>query len=377
MTPSSVSRRTTAPRYAATLRYLYGLQFRGMKFGLRNIRTLVNAAGHPERTFPSFHIAGTNGKGSTAAFLASVLTAAGYRTGLYTSPHLVHFSERIRIDGEPMPEARLVAYAEALRPSIEATRATFFEATTCIAFRYFADERVDIAVVETGLGGRLDATNILTPLVSIITNVDLEHQEYLGNTILSIAREKAGIVKPGAPVVTGTQGIARREVQIAANRAGTRVVNVPDLVRVEHVSGGEFAPRISVRSRRWNTGPLSLGLPGMHQEKNAGLALAALAVTQERGLFPGVTSRAVKRGLHAVTTLTGLRGRMERLNLTWGMVVLDVAHNPHAMRTLTDSLMRDKWALAAAVVGILKDKDARSMLVVTVRLCADRYCGAP
>lgn len=164
------------------LRYLYGLQYRGMKFGLRNIRALLASAGHPERAFPSIHVAGTNGKGSTSAFLASVLREAGCRTGLYTSPHLIRFTERITVNGREIAQNRLAYYVAVLRPAIEKAGATFFEATTCVAFLYFADEGVDIAVVEAGLGGRLDATNVLRPLVSVITNVSFDHREFLGNT---------------------------------------------------------------------------------------------------------------------------------------------------------------------------------------------------
>src|SRR5512135_1725144 len=189
--------------YSASLRYLYGLQGRGMKFGLRNIRNLLTFAGDPEAKFPSIHVAGTNGKGSTAAFLASAFMEAGYSTGLYTSPHLVRFTERITINGRQISEGRLAKYVGALRSAIEKTGATFFEATTCVAFQYFADEEVDIAIIEVGLGGRLDATNTLAPLACVITSIGFDHMEYLGPTIPSIAAEKGGIVKSRTPVVIG------------------------------------------------------------------------------------------------------------------------------------------------------------------------------
>ena len=166
---------------------MFDLQYLGIKVGLDNIRALLAWVGNPHATFSSIHIAGTNGKGSTASLIASVLTAAGYRTGLYTSPHLLSFNERIRIDGGMISDGDLVRYTERLRPSICQRRATFFEATTAIAFQYFSDQQVDIAVIETGLGGRLDATNVLAPVVSVITSIDLDHTEYLGTTIKEMA----------------------------------------------------------------------------------------------------------------------------------------------------------------------------------------------
>ena len=175
------------PTYQQTLQYLYRLQWRGMKFGLRNTRRLLQYAGHPERRFASVHLAGTNGKGSTSAFLASIAVEGGLKTGLYTSPHLLRFTERIRVNGAELSEERLVYYVKDLRRVIESVHATFFEATTCIAFRFFADENVDLAVVETGLGGRFDATNVLFPLASVITSIGLDHTQYLGSTPEQIA----------------------------------------------------------------------------------------------------------------------------------------------------------------------------------------------
>ncbi len=209
--------------YHSTLSFLYSLQYRGMKLGLRNVRTLVRAAGNPERGFSSIHIAGTNGKGSTSSFIASCFMSAGYRTGLYTSPHLERFNERIRIDGRQIPDAEIVRITKMLRPAIQKTKATFFEATTAIAFCWFAEQGVDVAVIETGLGGRLDATNVVRPMISVITNVALDHQEYLGNTLRKIAREKGGIIKPRTPVVTASEdrNVLRVLKAIARRRKAT------------------------------------------------------------------------------------------------------------------------------------------------------------
>ena len=188
-----------------TLQSLYDLQMFGMKVGLQNIWALTDIFGHPELQFPCIHIAGTNGKRSTSSMIASILTASGYRTGLYTSPHLVHFSERIRIDGRAIPEREIVRYTKDMMPAIKKLQATFFEATTAMAFRYFADQSVDIAVIETGLGGRLDATNIVTPLLSVITNIGLDHTEHLGISLFAIAGEKGGIIKPFVPCIVGVK----------------------------------------------------------------------------------------------------------------------------------------------------------------------------
>jgi dihydrofolate synthase/folylpolyglutamate synthase len=355
--------------YASTLRYLYGLQYRGIKAGLKNIRHLVAFAGHPERSYPVFHVAGTNGKGSTSSFLASILTASGYRTGLYTSPHLIDFVERVRIDGQPMPEPELVEYVRRLRPAIEETQSTFFEATTCVAFQYFADHGVDVAVIETGLGGRLDATNVVLPLASIITNIGLDHQEILGNTIAKIAREKAGIIKEGAPVVTAARGEALDVIRSAARNRRTTV----------HVSGRVASLRpAAVHSGRFvvdvNAGSLKmkdvlLGLSGEHQVSNAALAVSALALARRKDLFPEVTADAVRRGLGSVTELAGLRCRMERILRPGAVVTIDVAHNPDGVRTAVGPFAaRHVPYFDAVVFGAMKDKDYGGMLAILGRV---------
>ena len=336
-----------------------------MKFGLRNIRTLLRSAGQPHRHFRSIHIAGTNGKGSTASYIASIFTEAGYRTALYTSPHLVRFTERIRIDGREITERRLVDYVRQFRPAIEAVNATFFEATTCVAFRYFADQDVDIAVIETGLGGRLDATNVLHPLVSVITNIALEHQEYLGNTIRSIAKEKGGIIKPGVPVVTASTDTEVLTVfrRIARN-CGAPLFEAAKIVRLDAPGTGHekdllgfTAPHISVRN-------VQLGLKGEHQRANARLAVAVIEVLRRRRPFRAsvrLGSRAVKTGLKNVRANTGLQGRLQRVG-RGGRIVLDVAHNPAGVKVLADALALKPQRKYVAVMGAMKDKDVVGML---------------
>jgi dihydrofolate synthase / folylpolyglutamate synthase len=335
-----------------------------MKLGLRNIRALMKYAGHPERRFRSIHIAGTNGKGSTASFLASIATQAGYKTGSYTSPHLLRFTERIKVDGKELTDDRLVYYVEALRPAIDASRATFFEAATAVAFLYFADEGVDLAVVETGLGGRFDATNIVVPMVSVITNVALDHTEHLGNTLPKIAREKGGIIKTDVPVVTGA---ADRQVlrvfEAIARRKKTRVYHVDRIARAVPVkeTGGKHCVRLTTGLMRGKT--IIPGLSGAHQALNARLAVATfeLILRRWRKEFCKISRPVIARGLRRVTENTGLRGRLELVD-RHGRFVLDVAHNPAGIQTMIESLPVGAERPKVAVFGVMKDKDYRTML---------------
>lgn len=334
-----------------------------MKFGLRNIRLLLRSVGNPQRRFSSIHVGGTNGKGSTSAFIASVFTEAGYRTGLYTSPHLVRFTERIRINGKEIPEERVAEYVAALRPTIERTQATFFEATTCIAFQYFADEQVDIAIVEVGLGGRLDSTNVIRPLVSVITNVGLEHTEYLGNTIPKIAREKAGIIKRGVPCVTASKDPAVVKVlRAVAKRRKSRLETVERLITARQLGNVRGCIVARFRSRRLTIARVKLDLAGAHQLVNAATALAALEIISGTNSLPAafrpLDDDAVRRGLQNVRRNTGLRGRMEKFG---SKILLDVAHNPDGVRMLVESLGTRKGVRYVVVFGVLKDKDYRTM----------------
>ena len=205
--------------YKDTEAFLFSLHNVGIKLGLENISLLLNELGNPHQKFSTIHIAGTNGKGSTAAMLASILTAAGYKTGLYTSPHLLDFRERIRINGVSIPKQRATSFVSQIKNCVLENHITFFECTTALACKYFADENVDIAIIETGLGGRLDATNIIHPLLSIITNISLEHEALLGKTIENIAKEKGGIIKKNIPCITGSEHIKAIKVfkQICEN----------------------------------------------------------------------------------------------------------------------------------------------------------------
>jgi dihydrofolate synthase / folylpolyglutamate synthase len=351
-------------QYSKTISYLYSLQWRGMKLGLRNIRVLMKHAGHPERRFRSIHIAGTNGKGSTASFLASIATEAGYKTGLYTSPHLLRFTERIKIDGKELSDARLVYYMKALRPAIDASHATFFEAATAVAFLYFADEGVDLAIIETGLGGRYDATNIVLPLVSVITNVAFDHTEHLGNTLPKIAIEKGGIIKAGVPVITGTVDPQVLNVfDDIARRKKTKVYRAGSVARAVPLRTGRGKQTLRLTAGLMHGMNVIPGLPGAHQAANALLAIGAydLLLRKRKKEFRRISRAVIARGLARVKKNTGLHGRLEAVY--WrGKIILDVAHNPAGIQTMTRALPLGAARPRVAVFGVMRDKEYGTML---------------
>ncbi len=355
--------------YQETIDYLFALQKHGIKLGMENTRLLMELCGDPHRSFRAIHVAGTNGKGSTAAFLASMLVAAGYRTGLYTSPHLVDFTERIRINGRPISEARVVELARRIRESWErragSTSPTFFEVTTALTFSYFAEEGVDIAVIEVGMGGRLDSTNVITPLVSVITNIELEHTEFLGETIELIAGEKAGIIKPGVPVVSGvTQPQALKVLADTAAAAGSRL----------YLLGRDFSGSGRDRStQRFDYFGIAASLPranislrGAYQVDNACCALAALECVRAAGVR--IEEQALRQGLEQALW----EGRLE-LAASSPDLFLDGAHNPASARVLAGAVRELKAAYSGLllVIGILGDKDFLGIIRELVPL-ADR-----
>ncbi len=349
-----------------TIRYLYGLQRFGIKSGLVTIARLLEFLGHPERAYPAIHIAGTNGKESTSSTIASVLTAAGFRTGLYTSPHLIDFRERIRIDGRSIPKDALVRETLRLRPQIQSTKATFFEATTAIAFEWFARQKVDIAVIETGLGGRLDATNVITPLVSVITNIGRDHTEYLGSTIRAIAGEKAGIIKSHVPVVTGATG--REALEVLRARASAMDTQLALAVDRVHVRPAEYCIDHTVlgfRGHHLASRRVRFGLGGRHQIENLRLAIAALDLLPPH-LRERIGARELERGLERVSELSGLRARLEPVSRD-PLTIIDVAHNPPGIQTAMRSLRELVPGKFLIVFGVMKDKEYGPMLETVSR----------
>jgi dihydrofolate synthase/folylpolyglutamate synthase len=309
------------PSYRNTLRYLYGIEKFGIKPGLSRIEALLHALGDPHKEYPSVLVGGTNGKGSTAAILASVANETGLKAGLYTSPHLIRFNERIRVGESEITDREVVRLADkvmsAMEQGKECGRASFFEVTTAMAFQYFREKRVDLAVLEVGMGGSLDATNVVVPLVSIITNIGLDHQRFLGTNIEEIAIEKAGIIKESSPVVSCMEeGRITRLIEDIARQRGAKLYLFGRDFRVEP-SGSFFDYLGNKRSFKG----VSLNLRGQHQYKNASCAIMALDLLEERGF--NISDSAVRNGLRKVRW----PGRFEVVRKD-PTVVLDCAHNP-------------------------------------------------
>lgn len=332
------------------LRRIDSLEKFGIDLGLYRIARCLRALGSPEQAFPAVHVAGTNGKGSTCAFVASVLREAGHRVGLYTSPPLERFGERIRVDGHELPETAVPGLLEAVDRA--GPGLTQFEVITAMALLHFARQEVDVAVVEVGLGGRLDATNVVRPAVSAVTNVGLEHTEHLGPTVAAIAVEKAGIARPGVPLVTGAGGEALEAVQAEAARRGAPVRALGRDFRVTSEGPGKYR----YRGRAWDLAGLAPGLAGAYQAANLAVALAALEALAEGGW--DLPEAAVRSGVAGASW----PGRLEVLG-RGPRVVLDGAHNPHASRALARALREGlEWDRLWLVLGILGDKDARSIV---------------
>lgn len=344
--------------YAEAVQFLYDLQMFGLRLGLENTRELTALIGHPQTQLRFIHVAGTNGKGSTCAMLESIYRAAGLRVGLFTSPHLVKFGERIQVNRTLLGEADIIRYVEKLRVLLSELPAdaqpTFFEAVTVMALLHFAEQKCDLVIWETGLGGRLDATNIVTPLASVITNIGLDHQKWLGDTLAKIAAEKAGIIKPKVPVITGTTS----SEALAVIEAEAKAQHSPLTVVPANTSQHELLNGIN------------LPLQGLHQRHNAALALAVVATLQS--VIP-VSIEAQRRGLETVYW----PGRMQRIQRGDQTLILDGAHNEDGIRALANSLPslfpNQKPTL---IVGMLQDKEFTRMSGLLAPL-ASRILTAP
>lgn len=336
--------------YSETLSYLYASQpafhlvgAAAYKPGFANTMRLMEALGNPHLQFRSVHVAGTNGKGSTSHLLAAVLQSAGYKTALFTSPHLVDYRERMRIDGAMIPEEVVVDFVERYKQLLEDVKPSFFETTMALAFSWFASQKVDIAVIEVGLGGRLDSTNIITPEVSVITNIGYDHTEFLGDTLGKIAGEKAGIIKRNVPVVIGETTAETRPVFLSkAEETGSKAVFASEQVRAE-------IPECQLK--------------GSYQQKNIRAVLAAVEELRLRGWE--IPDAAVKNGLLHVCDLTGLQGRWQTIEYKTGdncmlPVILDTGHNSHGVSAYIEDLRRiDNLRV---VFGMVSDKDADVVL---------------
>ncbi len=343
------------------IEFLFELEKFGIKMDLTNILGLMEFAGDPHRRLKVVHVAGTNGKGSTCAMLASVLMSNGHKVGLYTSPHILSFTERFKINGVQITEERAASLSDYFREEAIGLRATFFETTTAMMFKYFADEGVDVAVIETGLGGRLDATNIVDPFVSVITGIGLDHTDILGNTLEKIASEKAGIIKPGRPAVVNVSGPSLRKVfSDAAASRNSQLSFVEDIAFAENVHAGIEGCDFDATVFGQKLDSLKVGMGGKHQVSNALTALAALHVMESGGVR--VSKEAVYAGLSGVKKNTGHRGRLDVVSKV-PLIILDVAHNPHGIEALLESLKVIPGSRKGVLLfAAMKDKDASSML---------------
>ena len=318
--------------------------------GLERMAALLDEMDHPERSYPILHVGGTNGKGSVASMAAAILTAAGRRVGLHTSPHLFHLGERMRIDGRPASEAWLVDVTERYEPAFDRIGASFFEATTAMALAHFAEGDVDVAVVEVGLGGRLDATNVLSPIASAVTNVGLDHTDLLGETIADIAAEKGGIAKAGVPFLSTADGDALPVLRECAAGAGAPFEDVRETVDLTRTDSGSVTLRTPAR----DYGEIHLALAGAHQEWNAALAVRLAEIAE-----PQLPTEAVGAGLGGVVRLAGLRGRGEVFSGD-PRIVLDVAHNAEGWRAALTAIGSGTGRLYV-LVGVMADKDASAL----------------
>lgn len=349
--------------YKETIAFLYNalpmfsrIGTAAIKKDLTNIIRLCNQLGNPQNKFKSIHVAGTNGKGSVSHMLAAVLQTAGYKTGLYTSPHLRDFRERIRVNGQMVDKDFVVSFTEKVKPLIESVNPSFFEITVAMAFEYFAVQQVDVAVIETGLGGRLDSTNVITPVLSAITNISWDHMHILGNSLEEIATEKAGIIKERVPVVVGE--VLPETEKIFADTASEKNADLTLACRIRKVASYQtIEDTLSVElidERNESHQNYHLDLPGIYQLKNLVTTLAALDELEKQGWL--ISEEAIHNGLRNVKRLTGLHGRWEVIHQS-PMVVLDVGHNEDGIKQIIAQLKTMKYRHLHIVIGMVKDKE--------------------
>lgn len=343
----------------------------GYKEGLSNTIALDNHFGNPHKKFKSIHIAGTNGKGSCSHTIAAILQSAGYKVGLFTSPHLTDFRERIRINGEMIPEKQVTDFVENERHFFEPLRPSFFELTTALAFKYFAENEIDIAVIEVGLGGRLDCTNIISPILSIITNIGYDHTQFLGDTLKDIAKEKAGIIKENTPVVIGETTPETKEV-FATKALQTKspiywAENSP--IILSHNASADGGMKYETRTH----GTINAALGGIYQIKNTSTILTAIDTL--KGLGIKINTNNIHIGFGHVCSLTGLRGRWETIN-TSPLTICDTGHNINGLEYIVKQLAEQKYRKLHMVFGMVNDKDINGALSILPPKAEYYFCQA-
>ena len=334
-------------------RFLDSLGFFGWQLGLERIKKLCQFFNQPQLKYPTVHIAGTNGKGSTAAMLAAMGKAAGLRTGLYTSPHLVQLNERIQVNGAPVSFQEIEDILQNCRMLMEKMQATYFEALTVIAFQIFAQRNVELAIIETGLGGRLDATNVVQPEVSVITTIGLEHQKYLGRTLAAIAREKAGIIKKNVPCVSGArQEAAREQIRQRCRQLRAPLYELSEHADIKDISASPNGLQFTLASSHFNLNLIDVAcaLHGRHQANNAALAILAVSLLREKSF--SMPDDVIRRGLQTAYW----PARLQVLP-TQPAIIVDAAHNADGMRVLARNLRESfKFRRLLVVMGLLEDK---------------------
>ncbi|MCC6290297.1 MAG: bifunctional folylpolyglutamate synthase/dihydrofolate synthase [Chitinophagaceae bacterium] len=356
--------------YKETIEYLYAalpmfsrIGDAAIKKDITNTVLLCERLGNPHQQFKTVHIAGTNGKGSVSHMLASIFQNAGYRTGLYTSPHLKDFRERIKVNGEMVSEDFVVQFTEKIKPLIQEIQPSFFEITVAMAFQYFAEKQVDVAVIETGLGGRLDSTNVVTPEVSVITNIGMDHMHLLGNTLTAIAFEKAGIIKQDVPVVIGETNAETSAVFTAISHEKNAPIIFADQLRyTEDHTYEDHRLHITVVSKSGNkkTG-FSLDLTGLYQAKNLVTVLATVDILKHKNWQ--ISNENIHAGLNDVKKYTGLHGRWEQVHYKPD-IFIDVAHNEDGIKQLVAQTEWMNFHALHIVIGMAKDKDIEKVLTL-------------
>jgi dihydrofolate synthase / folylpolyglutamate synthase len=368
--------------YTETIDYLFAklpvferVGAAALKSGLSNITALCDGLGNPQHKFKSIHVAGTNGKGSTSHLLAAVFQSSGYKTGLHTSPHLKLYTERFKIDGQLMPEQYVVDFVQANQYLIDRIKPSFFEISVAMAFEYFASQQVDIAIIEVGLGGRLDSTNIITPILSVITNIGYDHTDLLGNTLPEIANEKAGIIKPNVPVVISEQ--QPEILQLFIDKAATnnsKITFADSNFRVEPVAIEQGRRVVDVYfENQLKYHNIKLDLIGIYQLKNIGGVLQSLEVLKSQGFK--LHSSSIIYALEYCTTLTNFKGRWTQLQLN-PVVIADVAHNFDGLKVTLNQIESYTFDKLVFVLGFVKDKDLQKILPLFPTTAVFYFCEA-
>ncbi len=365
--------------YQQTLKYLYDslpifqrIGAAAYKNDLSNTVALCKALNNPQLKFKSVHVAGTNGKGSSSHMIAAVLQSAGYKTGLYTSPHLKNFTERIKINGEEIAQEAVIDFVKRIKPTLEKIHPSFFEMTVAMAFDYFAFQKVDIAVVEVGLGGRLDSTNVIVPEVSLITNISFDHKDLLGDTLQKIAFEKAGVIKKNIPVVISEEQEPVKKVFIA--KAEEENSQLFFAAREYSVKENIAAGRYDIYKKEKLVYPkLSPQLKGFYQQKNIIGVVSVIDRLNEKGFT--ISEKNVREGIEKVVSLTGLKGRWQKLG-EYPLIIADTGHNEGGVRELMKQIKAQRFESLHIVWGMVKDKDISEVLKLLPKDAKYYFCAA-